>query len=593
MTHSLIRRGARPVGGRASALVLASLLPLLVPPGSNAKVCGDSQQSSGARDIARGTVFQDANHNGALDRGEKGITGVSVSNGCQVVQSDAEGRYSIELAPRQILFITQPSGWSVPVNAHNQPLFYVLHYPEGSAREVSGQEQDPESIEWRWPVIEPTGRLPERIDFPLLESKAPGPVFDAHAFADTQAGSELAQDMLREELLGALLGNPYNAAFSITVGDVVNDNLDLYPRHIEMMGHIGTANWYLPGNHDINFESPDAHHANDTYKRYFGPVYYSFDVGQVHFVALNNVEYAGNKGNESFDNGRYRGYISDDQLYWLERDLRYVDRDRLIVIATHIPLLTDAPGGDGRRGSDSLNTVNLDRLIELLRPFRFVYAIAGHDTSNSWKQRIDHTHGWHGQPWIAHTLAEARGNGWNRGPRDTRGVSDALMQDGNPNGFYILHFEGTGVVPEFVPFPTGPDATTRLRITLDPLPTPRNSSTTAEGSAASSIHRGVLQRDTKIVVNLFDGGERDQVFVSIDNGPEIEMKHVYRTDPTVERIYDHYRETASAIGSPALSSHIWELSLPGDLAPGVHILSVRSIDEFGQERRGHQSFELE
>ena len=71
------------------------------------------------------------------------------------------------------------------------------------------------------------------------------------------------------------------------------------------------------------------------------------------------------------------------------------------------------------------------------------------------------------------------------------------------------------------------------------------------------------------------------------------MTHVYRTDPTVEHIFERYRETDQAFGSPALSSHIWELPLPGDLAPGVHVLTVRSLDEFGQERRGQQSFEVE
>ena len=46
----------------------------------------------------------------------------------------------------------------------------------------------------------------------------------------------------------------------------------------------------------------------------------------------------------------------------------------------------------------------------ILAPFDHVYGIAGHD-GNSWKVQIDHTHGWHGTPWIAHTLAEVRGSG--------------------------------------------------------------------------------------------------------------------------------------------------------------------------------------
>ena len=45
-------------------------------------------------------------------------------------------------------------------------------------------------------------------------------------------------------------------------------------------------------------------------KRHFGPTYYSFDQGEVHFVALNNVEYAG--AGREFANGNYRGIYSRD-----------------------------------------------------------------------------------------------------------------------------------------------------------------------------------------------------------------------------------------------------------------------------------------
>ena len=59
----------------------------------------------------------------------------------------------------------------------------------------------------------------------------------------------------------------------------------------------------------------------------------------------------------------------------------------------------------------------------------------------------------------SHTLAEVRGSGWTRGPRDLRGVADAMMEDGNPNSFYLLKFDDVTLVPEFIPFPYGRDAT--------------------------------------------------------------------------------------------------------------------------------------
>ncbi len=105
----------------------------------------------------------------------------------------------------------------------------------------------------------------------------------------------------------------------------------------------------------------------------------------------------------------------------------------------------------------------------IFAPFDHVYGIAGHDSSKSWKVQIDHTHGWHGAPWIAHTLAEVRGSGWHKGPRDERGVRAGTMHDGNPNGYYLLKFTGRSVQPRFIPQGHKGNHEIRMRIVLDPL----------------------------------------------------------------------------------------------------------------------------
>lgn len=528
-------------------------------------------------EMVSGIVYDDLNQDGQHGSGESGVARVSVSNGCDVVLTNLDGLYEITLAPGQILFLSQPTGYVVPVDDNNQPLFFYTHYPDGTPTTIAGA-----SVEWLWPVIGPTGPLPDNIDFPLHRLSSKEIRFTAHAFADPQARSDLGEDMLREELVNTLLGNPYEAEFSLTVGDVVFDNLDLYDRHKEMMGLIGIPQWNLPGNHDMNYESPNAHYATETYKKHFGPTYYSFNYGNVHVVALNNVEYAG-AGRRISGNLVYRGFIPDDQMLWLERDLAHVDEDKLIVIATHISLISEASDGDPSHDVTGPHTDNFDQLLELLRPFDNVFGLAGHDTSNSWKVEINHEHGWTGRPWIAHTLAEVRGSGWTRGPKDLRGVAEAMMEDGNPNGFYLLKFDDVTLVPEFIPFPFGRDAAQRLRIVLDPE---------LEDTADSSINRGILQRDTKVVVNLFDGGERDRVSLSLDGGRLMPMRYVVRTDPFMEKAYRRLADTQDAFPRPAASSHIWEFDLPENLEPGIHTVVVETEDEFEQHQRGVLSFEV-
>jgi 3',5'-cyclic AMP phosphodiesterase CpdA len=502
---------------------------------------------------------------------------VSVSNGIDVVQTDAQGRYEIPLAPESILFISKPAEYQVPVDENNLPQFYYTHYPTGT----------PPVAAFEYPVIEPTGTLPKNIDFALLPGKYNEHKFKAMGFADPQAGTDEEQDGVREDIVNELIGNPHGAAFGLVAGDVVNDTLSLYPRHNAMMGLIGIPIWNVPGNHDMNYDSPNDLYATETYKRYFGPTNFSFDHGQVHFIGLDNVDYKG-AGQGEFDNGNYRGYLSPEQLQWIRNDLKFVPRDKLIVIFSHISLITYALDGQGERYNlgDNINTVNLAELIEILKPFRRVYAMAGHDTSNSWKVKLDHTHNWHGDWFLSHTLAEVRGNGWSAGPRDERDVRLATMEDGNPNGYYVISFNGTEVKPRFIPATGDPSGS--MRIMLDPL----LHGTRGPDGEVLAINRGALLPGTKLVVNLFDGGERDRVEVSIDGRPFVEMQNVVRTDPFSERQYAKYRGTDDAFSRPQPSSHIWEYAL-GDLTPGVHTARVRARDEFGQRSQKAFSFEVE
>lgn len=511
------------------------------------------------------------NQDGQFSDSEPVIANVSVSNGCQVTQTDQDGRYEIPLAARQILFITQPSGYVVPVDENNLPRFFYRHYPDGTPTAIAGT-----AVEWLWPVIDPTGPLPEQINFPLHQLNEQETQFYAHGFADPQARTDLGEDMLREDLVNTLLGNPYEARFSITVGDVVFDNLALYDRHKEMIGLIGIPQWNLPGNHDINYESPNAFFANETFKKHFGPIYYSFEYGNVHVVALNNVEYAG-----AADRG-YRGMVSADQLHWLRQDLALVDSDRLLVIATHVPLLSETSDDFGNSATGP-GTDNFSELLAILEPFEKIYGLAGHDTSNSWKVEINHDHGWNGKPWIAHTLAEVRGSGWNSGPEDLRGVRDAMMHDGNPNGFYLLKFDDTSLVPQFIPFPNGESAGKAMRIVLDPPLT---------ADSDLSINRGLLQPGSKIVVNLFDGGKRDIVMLSLDGTVAKPMAYTVRTDPFMELQHQKYQSSDNPMPEPTLSAHIWEYELPEQLRPGIHSVVVTTEDEFGQQNSGRFTFEI-
>lgn len=521
------------------------------------------QSLHGQENIAKGIVYLDTNENGVYDSNEKGIEGVKVSNGLDVVKTNNKGRYEIELPPQSVLFISKPAGYSVPLNEVQLPQFYYLHYPKGT----------PSVAEWKWPVIKPTGQIPEAINFALLEGKVPN-TFKGMGFADPQTKTNEDLDMMRKDIIDELFGNPYDAKFGLVAGDIVHDNLGLYERHNRLMSQIGIPMWNVPGNHDLNLESPSYEFATQTFKKVFGPDYYSFDYGQVHFLALNNVGYKG-KGKA------YEGHIDSTQMKWIINDLKDVSPDKLIMIITHIPLITYSRQ---RTFPKYGNTVNFKELLGALKGFQYVYTISGHDTSNSWKVEVNHSHGWYGRPFIAHTLAEVRGNGWH-GPRNERGVRAAMAADGNPNGYYLFHFEDNKVKPQFIPAQNETEG--RLRVVLDP---PLINPDKTESSQAIALDRGIQPDSMFVVVNFFDGGERDRVTISLDGKADVAMEYKERLDPYYVNQRENYKASDDAMPRASVSSHIWQFAIPR-LDPGIHVAIIRAIDEFGFEDEEVFTFE--
>lgn len=546
-----------------------------------------------AEDTATGAVFDDLNRNGERDKREPGVPGVLVSNGRDVVQTDSEGRYSLSVNDETILFITKPSGYMVPVNEVQLPQFYYVHYPNGSPHDTE------------YPGIEPTGPLPESVDFPIFK-QAESNRFDAVVFADPQTRNHGELDDFQQDVVAELVGA--DADLGLTVGDIVNDTLSLFPRHNAIVSTIGIPWWNLPGNHDMNFDVPDDEYATDTYKSVYGPTNYSADYGRVHFVNMDNVDYMG-------PGEGYRGFLNETQLEWLKNDLSYVPRDKLIVISTHIPLRTEAIGGA------NVNTVNLDELFAVLEGRNHLYSISGHDTSNSWQMYMEsgelrpsppgvNDAVWTGEQAFHHqVLAEVRGGGWTTGPLDERGIHAADMADGNPNGYYFVRFDGNEYRPRFKAASLPEDF--QMRITFEGGES--NQSWIPSGPSGSrgispppEFHPSDWRRgqEPQVVVNVFDGGERHQVQVRFDDREFVPMDHDPprfgltngdpdgNLDPYMVALFEQYVGTPEVPAEPQPSSHLWTAPLPSNLGPGAHTVTIRRTDPYGQVAETSESFEI-
>ena len=526
-----------------------------------------------AGEEARGTVFRDDNGNGVRDSGEPGIAEVRVSNGREVTHTDADGDYRIEVSDETIVFLTKPVGYMTPVNADMLPRFHYIHQPQGSPPGM------------RYPGIAPTGPLPERIDFPLIAIDEPA-TFDAILFADPQPQTEAELDFIRDDVVSELLGS--DARFGMTMGDILFDDLSMFPRYNRLIAQIGVPWYNVPGNHELNFEAPDDRHSLETFKRHFGPPYYSFEVGNAVFFVLDNILYQGG-GEASAENLRQRGSyvaeIDERQMEWLANELAHIPDDKLLFFAMHAPLEiagTDAPG---------VTTGNRRKFFELLGKREHLYAVAGH-THTMEHRYFDEDDGFAGEtPFHHHVLSTVSGSWWS-GPFDDRGIPVTEQRDGTPNGYHILTVDGTDMSVRFKA--AGKPVDYQMRIMFD-VEHHGNELNAMRDVRPGQLLDGRMTHDqaygADVYVNLFDGGPRSKVWLRVGDGDAVEMQRVAHLDPAFKELYERNREVFKSWVEPFASTHLWIADLPA-VERGTHTLTVRAVDEFGREHHAHRVLEI-
>ena len=412
----------------------------------DASYIGSVQATGQSADaMARGTVFIDANRNSVLDAGETGLGGVLVSNGREVVATNDDGTYELPSYDDMNLFVTKPAGFATPVSEDLVPQFAYIHKVDGSP-------------DLRFGGIEPTGPLPAAINFPLIEDGSSG-AFDCLVFGDAQPYTNREIGYVRETA-GNMLANRDNSNTEclIFAGDVMGDDLSLYPRFKEIIAVGGVPQYFVGGNHDIDFDAETDADSFDTFRREWGPEYYSFDIGNVHFVGLDNVRYPCNGVDPhpfcSADKSHtYNGVISQRQLDWLANDLALVPEDKLIVLTAHIPFVTFTDNTAAKHQTDNLNA-----LYDIIGD-RPALGLSGHTHTTENIEAGEHFEGWADNtgtgPAKFHQIVTGGLSGsWWSGDLNDQGVPHGTQRLGSPRGYYQLDFNGSDYVDTYKTFHT-------------------------------------------------------------------------------------------------------------------------------------------
>jgi Icc protein len=156
---------------------------------------------------------------------------------------------------------------------------------------------------------------------------------------------------------------PVSPSFVLHTGDLSHlAQADEFDTLDQVLKSVKTDKiFYVPGEHDV---------LNDNGKQYLdrygkgtrGTGWYSFDMQGVHFIGLVNVVDMAEGG---------LGVLGDEQLKWLEDDLKGKSDSTPIVVFAHIPLWAVYPQwGWGTRDSE--------QALALLRRFGSVSVLNGH-----------------------------------------------------------------------------------------------------------------------------------------------------------------------------------------------------------------------
>ncbi|CAN5867699.1 calcineurin-like phosphoesterase family protein [soil metagenome] len=341
------------------------------------------------RNVAPVALKGKVQHNG------KGIAGVAVTDGYNVVQTDQGGSYSFSSHPAaEFVYVSLPRGYAIP-------------HEKGVARFYA-------------PIK--AGSKTQTANFALEKLSVDDTKHAFVVWADPQiidrqdAEKLLTQSAPDLQQLVAQYG-PDTPFHAIGCGDLVWDKFELFPDYKKAVEISGIPFFQVIGNHDLDLNARADDGSAQTFKSLFGPTYYSFNRGDIHYVVLDDVFFLGKGKN-------YIGYLTEEQLQWLEQDLSLVKPGSTVVISVHIPV----NNGDQRRNkapAESIGGVVANRaeLYRILQPYK-AHIMSGHTHYNEkviTGNTMEHVHG---------TVCGA----WWTGP---------ICKDGTPSGYGVYEVNGS------------------------------------------------------------------------------------------------------------------------------------------------------
>lgn len=383
-----------------------------------------------------------------LDEEKKPVEGVMVSDGFSVVKTDNKGVYQFKKNTKaKFVHYSTPALYEIEVEAQGRkiPLFYQTLDVKAGAQQKNFSLKKRATVEKDFVVF--------GIGDPQVSNNADVDRFIGETISDMTA--ELSK--ITKPVLG------------LSLGDVVADNAGLLSTMKTRLGSMSMPVFTTIGNHD-KFASGSLK-TSDVFERVYGPTDYSFSMGDVHFVCLDNVVFS--------DNSSYSMGISQDQVNWLEKNLSHVSKDKMLIVYYHMPL----------RGT---NFSTRTKFFDLIKGFKEVHLFSGHTHYTE-----NYIHQVSGKEIYEHVHAATCGAWW----RST------INGDGTPNGYMIYQVEGAKI-KDWIYKPTKLSENFQLRLHWGNASFGGQHGYFSYGQSSSTLIANVWNADPKWKVEVHMDGQK-------------------------------------------------------------------------------------
>lgn len=273
-----------------------------------------------------------------------GVENVVVSDGAEVTVTNEKGIYQLKSAKKWgYVFISVPSGYEVP-SVGVLPQFHR--------------------------ALKNSADVVERADFKLekVDGQDSYKIFmlgDMHLANRTGDLGQFAQ--FTSDLTDYMTRHKGEKMYALTLGDMTWD-LYWYSNSYYFPQYLNTVNsqiknlqiFHTMGNHDNDFQTRSDYDAAVKYVDQICPTYYSFNIGKVHYVVMDDIDCSSYNGSTSHN---YVKSLSAEQLDWLAKDLSYVAKTTPVVVAMHAQVFYPTTSGF-KIDHDPVNTLRLFDILD-------------------------------------------------------------------------------------------------------------------------------------------------------------------------------------------------------------------------------------